>query len=206
MIRIETGNKLTEYRTERLDRYTRAYRIYRTRQDLKKAALCIYTIYKEKLYLERGYKNVYEFGTKGLGSNRGTISNMIQVSRKFLNADTGMSIFMKDDVDFSFSQLVELRYLDADTIKDLMSTGQLTYDTTVKNIIEMVKDIKKKNKEEKEEAKKKEMQPIIDAYDKFNESFNILYDRAPDDETRDLLQSIMNNVVLIYNSNKQFWK
>lgn len=206
MIRIETGNKLTEYRTERLDRYTRAYRIYRTRQDLKKAAMCIYTIYKEKLYLERGYKNVYEFGTKGLGSNRGTISNMIQVSRKFLNADTGMSIFMKDDVDFSFSQLVELRYLDADTIKDLMSTGQLTYDTTVKNIIEMVKDIKKKNKEEKEEAKKKEMQPIIDAYDKFNESFNILYDRAPDDETRDLLQSIMNNVVLIYNSNKQFWK
>ena len=103
-------NSVSATRQNRYNRFTKAALEYQKKKDIHRMALCLYVLQTEKLYLEGGYTSVYDLGTKLLKVAKGTISNYVNVAKKFLDTDTRKSIFATDKGDFSYLQLLEMNF------------------------------------------------------------------------------------------------
>lgn len=169
-------------------------------------ALCLYVLQSEKLYVEGGYTNIYDLGIKILKVSRGTVSGYVQIAKKFLDSNTGKSVFATDTADFSYIQLVELKKLKPDEVKELVSGGKVTFDSTREEIKQAVAAYLTDKKQEAAEAKEEAVKPIKDAYEAFHKAYNELVKRVGDDtDNKELLQSIMDSMVVLYNENDRLW-
>lgn len=169
-------------------------------------ALCLYVLQSEKLYLEGGYKNVYEMGAKILGVSKGTVSGYVAVAKKYLDSNTGKSIFASEKGDFSYLQLLEMKKLTKEDALQLVSNGSITYNTTVKEIKAIVAAHLGQIEAEKQQAREKSIEPIKTAYEAFHKAYNKLSECVGEDDTcKGLLQEIMDSVVVLYNENDRLW-
>lgn len=211
---IQLGNdKLTDnsgYAQERLkqlERYTRACQEYQKKQDSKRVALCVNSIYRDRLFLESGEKDIYSYCQKHFNIVRGAVGNYNTVARKFLDRNTGYSIFADGKRDFSFSCLLKLKSLLPDEIRELLKDGTLTLETTARDCEAIVAGIKARKKEAVKQDKEESLKPIKQAYEDFHMSYNELRQIVQDNDTAlELMQKIMDCVVILYNQNDRLWK
>jgi len=169
-------------------------------------ALCLYVIQKEKLYVEGGYTSVYDLGVNLLKLSKGTISGYIGIAKKFLDTDTGKTIFATDKGDYGYMQLLELKKLKVDEAKELVASGKINYNSTAPEIKQAVSDYLGHRQLEEQQAKEDSLKPIKTAYEAFHKAYNELAERVGDDTTnKNLLQSIMDSVVVLYNENDRLW-
>ncbi len=100
-----------------------------------------------KLYTALGYKNIADFALHELGYKKANCYLMLKVADNFLDLsdkDKIKSIFADDSGDFGFSQLAELTHItvDQNQIRELIESDKLTFDSTVKDIRNLSKDVK----------------------------------------------------------------
>lgn len=199
-------NAVNANRRKRYERFCNGAIEYQKKKDIHRMALCLYVLQSEKLFVEGGYTNIYELGMKLLNVSRGTVSGYVQIAKKFLDSNTGKSIFANDSGDFSYFQLTALKKLKPDDVKELLSTGKITFNTTEKEIKQAVAAYLTDKKQEEAEAKEEAVKPIKDAYEAFHKAYNELEKRVGDDtDNKALLQSIMDSVVVLYNENDRLW-
>ncbi len=197
---------VSKARIQRLQKFSNAAIEYQKRKDIFRTALCLQVIQNEKLYLESDYDNMSKFSTSLLGLTKGTISNYLNIAKKFLDSKTGTSIFASDKGDFGYLQLVELKKLSVDEAKDIVSRGIINYNTPAKEVKQAVSDFKAQIQQDTAKAKEDSIKPIKTAYEAFNTSYNELYELVSgDDICRELLQKIMDSVVVLYNENDRLW-
>lgn len=192
-------------RQQRLRSFCNAALKYQERKDIHRTALCIYVIHSEKLFKESEYQNIYDLGKSLLGASKVTTSNYINVAKKFLDGKTGRSIFESNNKDFGFSQLVELKRLDVDDVRKLLECGEITLDTTAKDIKNVVSEYIARTKEEARKAKEDSLKPLKEAYENFNTAFNELYESVTDEHFKELLSIMMDSAVTLYNENDRLW-
>lgn len=209
MIQVQGNNmenSVSATRQNRYNRFTKAALEYQKKKDIHRMALCLYVLQTEKLYLEGGYTSVYDLGTKLLKVAKGTISNYVNVAKKFLDTDTGKSIFATDKGDFSYLQLLEMKKLKKEEAQELVNSGTVTFSSTAQEIKGAVASYLGQIKAEQEKVKEDSIKPIKDAYEAFNKSYNELYKYiGEDDSCKELLQQIMDSVVVLYNENDRLW-
>lgn len=208
MIQVQ-GSKLESVsasREGRYKKYTKAAIEYQRRKDVLRTVTCLYIIQTEKLYLEGGYTSIYDLGMKVMNVSKGTISNYMGVAKKFMDVNTGRTIFASDQGDFSYLQLVELKKLKKEEAQELVQKGIVKYDSTAKEIKAAVADYLGHIKAEQQQVKEDSIKPIKDAYEGFHVAYNALSDRIGQDaESKKLLQDIMDSVVVLYNNNDRLW-
>lgn len=209
MIQVDAkhiNNTMSAEREKRYKRFTAGAKEYQNKKDIHRMALCLYVIQNEKLYLEGGYTSVYDLGTKLLGVSNGTISGYISIAKKFLDTNTGKTIFATDKGDFGYLQLLEMKKLKVEEAKELVSNGTITFNSTASEIKQAVSDYLSHIKAEEVQAKEDSIKPIKTAYEGFHKAYNELCERVGDDDTnKNLLQSIMDSVVVLYNENDRLW-
>ena len=214
MIKVSKDTKfnkpmeVSQSRLQQLEKYTNAGIEYQKKNDSNRLALCVYLIYTNKLFLEAGFKNIYDYCKEHFNIERGTTSNYVNVAKKFLDSSNGRSIFAQGNADFSFIAMIELKSLSPDDIRYLLNNGKITLGCTAneaKTIAKEYKDYKKEQARLEAEGRKA---PIIEAYEAYNKAFNELKNCIPDSDTKakDLLQKIMDNVVILYNNNDRLWE
>lgn len=169
-------------------------------------ALCLYVIQNEKLYYEGGYSSVYDLGVNLLKLSKGTISGYISIAKKFLDTDTGKTIFATDKGDFGYMQLLELKKLKVDEAKELVNSGVINCNSTAQEIRLAVSEYLGRRQAEEQKAKEDSIEPIKKAYEAFHKAYNDISARVGEDTTnKNLLQSIMDSVVVLYNENDRLW-
>lgn len=193
-------------RVDRLAKFTSAAITYSKKKDIHRCALCMQVINNEKLYLEGGYKTCYEcinavFG----GITRATVSNYLTIARRFLDANTGKTIFADGDKDFVYTQLIELKKLKVDEVRELMK-DTITYDSTVAEIKEAVTGYKARLQASHDEERERAIAPLKKAYEDFHKAYNELSEHLNNDSDKELMQRMMDSVVLLYNENDRLWE
>lgn len=202
----QINQSISAEREKRYKRFTAGAKEYQNKKDIHRTALCLYVIQTEKLYLEGGYTSVYDMATKLLGLSKGTISGYISIAKKFLDTNTGKTIFATDKGDFSYLQLLELKKLKVEDAKSLIESGVINYNSTANEVKQAVNDYLSRIKAEEAQAKEDAIQPIKKAYEDFHKAYNELCERVGDDTTnKNLLQSIMDSMVVLYNENDRLW-
>ena len=193
-------------RQSRYKKFTQGAVQYQNKKDIHRMALCLYVIQKEKLYVEGGYTSVYDLGVNLLKLSKGTISGYISIAKKFLDTDTGKTIFATDKGDFGYMQLLELKKLKVDEAKELVNSGTINCNSTAQEIRLAVSEYLGHRQAEEQKAKEDSIEPIKKAYEAFHKAYNDLSARVGDDTTnKNLLQSIMDSVVVLYNENDRLW-
>lgn len=208
MIQMQGENvqqSVSVVREQRLQRFSKAAIEYQKKKDLHRVALCMQVIYNEKLYLEAGHANIYELGKSVLGTTRATTSNYLTVAKKFLDSNSGKSIFADGSRDFGYTQLVEMKKLSVDDAKELVKSGAINFDSTAKEIKQTVAEFVTMQKKDAEKLKEESLNPLKDAYEDFHKAFNELQERVTDEAGKALLQKIMDSVVVLYNENDRLW-
>lgn len=208
MIRMDAKHidkTVSAEREKRYLRFTTSAKEYQNKKDIHRTALCLYVIQNEKLYLEGGYSSVYELGVNLLGLSKGTISGYVNIAKKFLDRNTGKTIFATDRGDFGYMQLLEMKKLKVEDVKELIGIGAIDYNSTVSEIKTAVDDYLGDRKAKEAQAKEDSIKPIKTAYEAFQSAYNELYQRTTDDTSKKLLQSIMDSVVVLYNENDRLW-
>ena len=115
-----------------------------------KIAINLLQINDEKLYEAVDCKNIVEFGEKYFGYKKANTYLLLSVARHFLDAsdeDKIRSIFANNNGDFSFSQLAELSHIttDANKIRELITEKNIQFDTPVKELRALRKNLKVEN-------------------------------------------------------------
>ena len=198
---------VSQARIKQLSKYTNAGIEYQKRNDIHRLALCVQAIHKEKLYLESGHKNIYTYCKEKYNVERGTVSNYINVAKKFLDTNTGKSVFAQGKADFNFLCLIELKGLTVEEVKSLLDDKKINLSSSAKEIKQAVKDLRAYQKEQERLEAEGRKAPIIEAYEAYNKAFNDLNKRIPDSdkESKELMQKIMDCVVILYNENDRLW-
>lgn len=198
---------ISQARLDRLEKFTKAGWTYQARKDYHRMALCLQIIYNEKLYLESDSKDIYDYVRTHFNIQRGSTSNYLQVARKFLNSDTGNSVFIDNNVDFDITQLIKLKKLSVEEVKEMLQSGVISFDSTVREIEEAVNKYDKDKENKKKQAIEESLKPLNEAYEKYHVAFNKLRDMlSGNNEALELMQEIMDCVVLLYNENDRLWK
>lgn len=208
MIQVQGNqmNNVSATRQQRYKRFTNAAVEYQKKKDIHRTALCLYVLQSEKLFLEGGYKSVFDLGVDILKVSKGTISGYVNVAKKFLDTNTGKSIFASDKGDFTYLQLLEMKKLKTEEAKELVNSGIVNYGSTAQEIKSAVASYLGQIQAEKDKLKEDSIKPIKTAYEAFNASYNELYDIVSGDDTcKELLQNIMDSVVVLYNENDRLW-
>ncbi len=137
-------------------------RIYVLQKDVNESLLSIAgvsgEVAKNETYKEDGFKNAQEWLMKTFGYKKSTAYSMVKIGKEYLVVEIDrtlpiyVSIFKnhKTDEDFSLTQLEKLLPLGKERIELLLSTGDLNYSMTVKEIKELVANTKLLDKEETE--------------------------------------------------------
>lgn len=199
-------NVVSEERKKRYDKFTNGAYTYQSKKDILRMALCLYMLQNEKLYIDGGYTSIYELATDLYKLSKGTISGYINIAKKFLNAETGRTIFATDKGDFGYLQLLELKKLKVDEAKELVESGLINYHSTANEIKTAIVTYQTLKKSEIEKEKEDSIRPIKEAYEKFHEAYNKLDELVGEEmEKKELLQSIMDSVVILYNENDRLW-
>lgn len=202
----KAAHDISHSRGMKLRKCIESAREYQKINDVFRVALCLRTIQNEKLYLDSEYKDIYAVGRIALKIQRGTVYNYLTVARKFLDADTGSSVFKNGDMDFAIMQLLELKKQTVEEIRGMLDSGVITFDTPAKAIKQIVADIEARKAKEVERTKEESVKPLKDAYETFHVAFNQLKSLVgSDDEISELLQTIMDSVVFLYNENDRLW-
>lgn len=208
MIQVQ-GNQMNNVsitRQQRYNRFTKAAIEYQKKKDIHRTALCLYILQSEKLYLEGDYKSVFDLGVDILKVSKGTVSGYVNVAKKFLDTNTGKSIFASDKGDFTYLQLLEMKKLKTEEAKELVNSGIVNYGSTAQEIKSAVASYLGQIQAEKDKLKEDSIKPIKTAYEAFNASYNELYEMVSgDDACKELLQKIMDSVVVLYNENDRLW-
>lgn len=95
-------------------------------------AMLIRTAYEHQLYIEGGYRNVYEYCKDKFGIARGTVSNWLMIATNFGIYDTDNDCYVLDErlKEYSITQLVLIRGLSVDeiqaNIKSYMTCRQIS--------------------------------------------------------------------------------
>ena len=116
---------------------------------------------KNKSYEEDGFKKPQEWLMQTFGYKKSTAYSMIKIANDFLELEvspSGMipiyhSVFRnaETDEDFTLTQLEKLLPLGKEKVIELMSYGSLKFESSVKDIRELVSDVKAlETKDEKE--------------------------------------------------------
>lgn len=104
-------------------------------------SFCLFEMYRLRMFLLMGFKNIYELSSFKFSIQRGTCSEMVSVWNKFSSFDKKVGRYVLDKyfVKFSGSQLCSLVHADigVDMIKKLFSP-----EMSVRDIKRKIKDIK----------------------------------------------------------------
>lgn len=166
-------------------------------------AIRLNVVREEKLYLDGGFKNIYEYAQEVLNIKRITANNYTRIARDFLNPCTERTIFADGrGRDFGYSQLVELLRVDKDSAIQFVKSGQITYTTSARAIKSIVDDFKATQDKSREEAEKAAMEPFQAAHESFHTAYNALkeylLERGDEHGANVLLPEIMGAVVDLY--------
>ncbi len=113
---------------------------------------------KSESYKDDGFKSAQEWLMSTFNYKKSTAYTMVKIGKSYVNLEIDgcvpiyKTIFAnsKTDEDFTLTQLEKLLPLGKETIKLLLSTGDLNYSMTVKEIKELVANTKLLEKEETE--------------------------------------------------------
>lgn len=165
-------------------------------------AIRLSMIQSERLYLDAGFKNIYDYALQVAGLKRISVNNYIRVATRFLNPQTERSIFAVKGRDFTISQLTELVRIDKDDAIELVKSGKVKFGDTARDIKAIVAAFKESRDKDIAEAQKAILAPFESAHEAYHKAYNELKEHlieAGDDEASDkLLPAIMDAVVILY--------
>lgn len=197
---------MTEERQKRYNRFTAGAKEYQNKKDIHRMALCLYVLQTEKLYVVGGYTSIYDLAMKQLNISKGTISGYINIAKKFLDVNTGKTIFASDKGDFGYLQLLELKKLKVEEAQQLFNTGVINYNSTASEIKGAVSLYLGHKQAEEQQAKENALKPLKEAYEAFHVAYNELSNIVGNDtNAKNLMQTIMDSVVVLYNENDRLW-
>ena len=162
-----------------------------TKKSLFEISARLLIIKEEELYIEDGFKDVYEYAEQILGYKKVMVYKMIQTAENFIEEEKigkkmeYVSVIKHYDKDYSLSQLMELNTVDIDKVKLWDEEGTISPDMTVKEIRDIVKSTKRKPEDIIEEQDETETETTQDAEEQgdriaeamrdYRESFERLY-------------------------------
>lgn len=117
---------------------------------------------KNKSYEDDGFKKPQDWLMKTFGYKKSTAYSMIKIANDFLELEVNQnaiiptyhSVFRnaETDEDFTLTQLEKLLPLGKEKVIELMSYGSLKFESSVKDIRELVSDVKAIEKKEEPET------------------------------------------------------
>lgn len=117
-----------------------------TKRNMYEIAARLVVIRDEKLYEEDGFESVHDYASRCFGYKQNMTYKMLVTAEKFIEKSPDnkryISILTHTDADYTVSQLMELNSLEADTAKQLDTSGTISPDMTTKQIREVVKSYK----------------------------------------------------------------
>lgn len=129
----------------------------------------LYMIKQKKLYEIESFKNIYEYGEQRHGISRGTVSDAINVFKRFGSRDNKLEL-AEPWGNYPWRSLVAMKSLDDNTITNL----QLLPDTSSTIVIQRVKDYKEVEELLPGDGKWNwgDVKALIDGFDKIGVSEN----------------------------------
>ena len=127
-------------------------------------------------YKDDGFKSAQEWLMKTFNYKKSTAYTMVKIGKEYvqLEIDVCLPIYKtifantETDEDFTFTQLEKLLPLGKENIEAYLSTGDLKYSMTVKEIrdfVSAIKSLEKKSEEPETEAEETEIDPDNDFRD-----------------------------------------
>ena len=171
-------------------------------------AVRLNAVKNERLFLDAGFKNIYEYGLQIANLKRMTVNYYCRIANDFLNPETERTIFADErGRDYGYMQMLELLRIDKEEATELIKAGTVTYDTTATEIRAIVGRIKEKKDKDKADAKRAVMEPFEAAHEAFHEGYNNLKAHLlelGDEEGADkLLPVLMDAIVTLYQEGKK---
>lgn len=117
-----------------------------TKRNLFKIGVLLNQVKSDGLYKKDGFKNITDYASTVCGYKSSFTYSLMTVAEKFVSEKSGeasaYSMFCRvDGTDYTASQLVELKSLDADTVKALDKAGEINPGMSAKDLRQVARAV-----------------------------------------------------------------